>query len=92
MSAMKLVFERLNLTKQLKEMLVFLAIMIIVFDTWTFLELLLEGKIEQNNLDTAIAIVLSVSLYKNYQYQKAKEDFLKWLQEQSKNKDGNKSK
>ena len=46
MSAMKLVFERLNLTKQLKEMLVFLAIMIIVFDTWTFLELLLEGKIE----------------------------------------------
>lgn len=66
-----------------EEASVLLIIAVSISGAWMLSELVIEGKIEENVVDTVIALVLSVSLYKNYKYYKAKKEFLEWLKEKS---------
>lgn len=60
------------------------VIVVFISGAWMLSELIIEGKIEENAIDTVIALILSMSLYKNYKHYKAKKEFLEWLKEKSK--------
>lgn len=58
----------------LKEVLTYTIINTLVCALWILLEFLIEGKIEENHLDSIIALLFSLSLYANYKfYEKAKK-------------------
>jgi uncharacterized membrane protein len=47
-----------------------LWIFVVVSLCWQLLELIMIGKTNPNNVDTVVGIILSLSLYKNFENQK----------------------
>lgn len=58
--------------KIINEIIELFGIMVIVVFVWQLLEVIIEGNVNPNNVDTIIGMILTYSLYYNYKTWKNK--------------------